>query len=178
MHVTFGSFPRLAFNGCCATNVMHRDSSPAAQNDESGGKGNANQPRSGCHPFPSEPSSILLLQFCRAVRAAGGIVGNHFFAVRTFSRFFGRCLREETVDLLDYDENSEGHDEEVDDIVQELAIGNDRDSHFLGFSMVETGTLDRGRKRLEKSMPPRMYPRGGMIMSLTRRKRSSRKRPR
>ena len=75
----------------------------------------------------------LLLQFRSAVRAAGGVVGDDFFAVGALSWFLGRCFREEAVNLFYHDEDGEGHDEEVDDVVQELAVGNNGDSHFLGF---------------------------------------------
>lgn len=74
-----------------------------------------------------------LLQFCGAVRAAGSIISNDFFAVGAFSRFFGRCFREEVVDLLDAEENCKCDDEEVDDVIDEGAISNDRYACFFRF---------------------------------------------
>ena len=68
-----------------------------------------------------------------AVRAAGGVVGDGFFAVRAFASFFRCWFREEAVDLFDGDEDDEGDDEEVNDGVQKFPIGDDRNAQFFRF---------------------------------------------
>ena len=65
--------------------------------------------------------------------AAGGIVGDGFFAEGAFSWFFSSWLWEETIDLFDGHENDEGDDEEVDDCIQEFPIGNHWDAQFFCF---------------------------------------------
>ena len=79
-------------------------------------------------------------ELCRAVRAAGRIICDRFFAVGALSDFLWRSFREEVVDLLDGDKEDESNDQEINDCIQEFSVRDDRDAELFCFG--ERG--DRG----------------------------------
>ena len=76
-------------------------------------------------------------------------------------------FRHQAVDLLDQQENRKCNDEEIDDSIEERAVGNDRQTGVTRFGERRSGVLERFRNRLEKSTRPSRRPMGGIRMSLT-----------
>ena len=77
-------------------------------------------------------------------------------------------LGDELVDLLNQEEDGEGHNQELDHRIDELAIGDDyRPGIRVAFNVAWLVPL-RVMKKFDKSMPPSSRPMGGIMMSLTR----------
>ena len=61
-------------------------------------------------------------KLCRAVRAAGRIICDRFFAVGALSDFLRRSFREKVIDLLDGDKDDESNDQEINDCIQKFSV--------------------------------------------------------
>lgn len=94
-------------------------------------------------------------ELCRAVRAAGRIICDRFFAVGALSDFLWRSFREEVIDLLDGDKEDESNDQKSMTAFRNSPYAMTGTPSSFASASVETGVSLRGMKRLEKSIPPR-----------------------